>query len=106
MTLRRVNKGLLLTDTYYKYFNVSMQDKASTNSTAEEIMMLRKLLAQGLFLLGLEYPERLGILMALKTTEQIMEMLLWIRQNLERKPSQEEIMDVFAVIAAPNSITF
>ena len=83
-----------------------MQDTRSTNSTADEIMKLRELLAQGLFILGLEYPERFGVLMALKTKEQICEMIDWIRQNLERKPSQKEIMDVFAVIAEPNSITF
>ena len=83
-----------------------MQNTALTNPTAEEIKKLRKLLAQGLFLLGLEYPERLGILMGLKTKEQIMDMLCWIRQNLEMKPSQEDIMDVFADIIEPNSITF
>ena len=82
-----------------------MQDTISTNSTAEEIKKLRKLLVQGLFLLGLEYPERLGVLMGLKTKEQIMDMLWWIRQNLERKPNQEEIMDVFTDIIEPNSIT-
>ena len=56
---------------------------------------LRNLLSQGLILLGLEYPERFGILMALKTKNQVWEMAWWIRQNLERKPSQKEIMDQF-----------
>ena len=75
-----------------------MQKKETINSTADEIKELRRLLAQGVFLLGLEYPERWGILMGLKTKEQIWEMLWWIRENLERKPSQKEIMDVFADI--------
>lgn len=72
----------------------------------EEMHWARTYLGQGLILLGLEYPERLGILMALKTKEQIWQMLWWIRCNLERKPTQEEIMDVFADIAKPNSVTF
>jgi len=83
-----------------------MQKKETINSTADEIKELRRLLAQGVFLLGLEYPERWGILMGLKTKEQIWEMLWWIRENLERKPSQKDIMDVFADIAEPNCITF
>ena len=83
-----------------------MQKKETINSTADEIKELRRLLAQGVFLLGLEYPERWGILMGLKTKEQIWEMIWWIRENLERKPSQKEIMDVFADIAEHNCITF
>ena len=83
-----------------------MQKKETINSTADEIKELRRLLAQGVFLLGLEYPERWGILMGLKTKEQIWEMLLCIRQNLESQPSQKDIMYVFAVIAEPNCITF
>ena len=67
-----------------------------------DIDFARDYLGQGLLLWGLEYPERLGILMALKTKEQIWQMLWWIRDNLERSPSQAEIMDVFQVIAEPS----
>ena len=74
---------------------MNMEDKILKSSDDDEIKDLRGLLSQGLFLLELEYPERLGILLALKTKEQIWEMLWWIRQNLERKPSQREIMDIF-----------
>ena len=49
-----------------KNLKIIMQDTRSTNSTADEIMKLRELLAQGLFILGLEYPERFGVLMALR----------------------------------------
>ena len=79
-----------------------MEDKILKSSDADEIKDLRGLLSQGLFLLELEYPERLGILLALKTKEQIWEMLWWIRQNLERKPSQREIMDIFQNIIEYN----
>lgn len=79
-----------------------MEDKILKSSDADEIKDLRGLLSQGLFLLELEYPERLGILLALKTKEQIWEMLWWIRQNLERKPSQREIMDIFQNIIEHN----
>lgn len=81
---------------------MNMEDKILKSSDADEIKDLRGLLSQGLFLLELEYPERLGILLALKTKEQILEMLWWIRQNLERKPSQREIMDIFQNIIEYN----
>lgn len=71
-----------------------------------DIDFARDYLGQGLLLWGLEYPERLGILMALKTKEQIWQMLWWIRDNLERSPSQAEIMDVFQVIAEPSFVRF
>lgn len=71
-----------------------------------DVDFARDYLGQGLLLLGLEYPERLGILMALKTKEQIWQMLCWIRDNLERSPSQAEIMDVFQVIAEPSFVKF
>jgi hypothetical protein len=42
----------------------------------------------------------------LKKKEDILKLLWWIRDNIERKPSREELMDQFQIIAEPYSVTF
>jgi hypothetical protein len=81
-------------------------DKSASEMPNDELHWARVYLNQGLVLLGVEYPERVAILLILKKKEDILKLLWWIRNNIERKPSREELMDQFQIIAEPYSVTF
>ena len=81
-------------------------DKSASEMSTDELDLARVYLNQGLVLLGVEYPERVAILLVLKKKEDILKLLWWIRDNIERKPSREELMDQFQIIAQPYCVKF
>lgn len=81
-------------------------DKSISEMPHDELHLARVYLNEGLALLGVEYPERYAILMILKKKEDIAKMLWWIRENIERNPSREEVMDQFEIVAEPYKVEF
>lgn len=74
------------------------QEQNLKNFPKDELDLVRVLLSEFLIILGLEHKEIVGILMTLKTKQQLGEMALWVRNNLSHRPSRTEIMDKLLMV--------
>ena len=81
-------------------------DKYLSEMPTDEMDLGRVLLSEGLAYLGFHREERVAILLVLKKKEELAEMLWWLRENIERKPTREEVIEQFLIVAEPYRVTF